>query len=92
MSPWRPSIVVEAQLEDFVVKGLLPPRAVAHWRAPPVEHEEPQLKASEIVSFLAFHEHELRYPMHLFLLGLLNTGRWSCSTSTQMGCCTLLAS
>ncbi|RLM64396.1 hypothetical protein C2845_PM16G03720 [Panicum miliaceum] len=42
MSNWRPSIMEEAQLEDFVAKGLLPPRVVVHLRAPPTQHEEPR--------------------------------------------------
>jgi hypothetical protein len=71
MSYWRPS-TVESQLEDLAVKGLLPPKAVVHWRAPPVEHEEPHPDPRKIVSFLAFHEHGLGYPAHPFLLGLLN--------------------
>jgi len=29
-------------------------------------------QADEVVSFLAFHEHGLGYPMHWFLRGLLN--------------------
>jgi hypothetical protein len=32
---------------------------VAHWKAPPAEHEEPQPEAGEIVSFLALHERGL---------------------------------
>jgi hypothetical protein len=40
MSYSRPSTVEELQLEDFTAKGLPPPKAVAHWRAPLVEHEE----------------------------------------------------
>jgi hypothetical protein len=62
----------ESQLEDFTTKGLLPPKVVAHWRAPPAEHEEPHREDDEIVIFLAFHEHGLGYPTHPFLLGLLN--------------------
>jgi hypothetical protein len=69
---WRPSAVEEMQLEVFAVNGLLSPKVVAHWRAPPVEHEEPQPEAGKIVSFLAFHERDLRYSAHPFLLGLLN--------------------
>ncbi|RLM92075.1 hypothetical protein C2845_PM08G14020 [Panicum miliaceum] len=59
MSYWRPSTVEESQLEDLAAKGLLPPKAVAHWRALPVENEEPQHDTGEIVSLLAFHEHSL---------------------------------
>jgi hypothetical protein len=47
-------------------------KAVAHWRAPSVEHKEPYPDPDEVVSFLAFHEHGLGYPVHPFLLGLLN--------------------
>jgi hypothetical protein len=57
---------------DIAAKGLLPPKAMAHCRAPPVEHEELQLKAGEIMSFVAFHERSLGYPAHPFLLNLLN--------------------
>jgi hypothetical protein len=45
-----------------VGKGLLPSKELAHWRPPPVGHEEPRPGADEIVSF----------PAHLFRLGLLN--------------------
>jgi hypothetical protein len=62
----------ESQLKDFAMKGLLPPKVVAHWRAPPAEHEEPHPEEDEFVSFLAFHERGLRYSAHPFLLGLLN--------------------
>ncbi|RLN24611.1 hypothetical protein C2845_PM07G12860 [Panicum miliaceum] len=48
MSHWRRSGVEESQLEDFAVKGFLPPREKAGWRAPPPEHEEPQLEPHEV--------------------------------------------
>jgi hypothetical protein len=48
--------VTKDRLLDFTEKGLLPPKAVAHWRAPPAEHEEPQPEAYEIMSFLVFHK------------------------------------
>jgi hypothetical protein len=72
MLNWRLSTVEEVQLEDFATKGFLPPKAVTHWRAPPAEHEELRPEAGEIVSFLVFHEHGLRYPAPPFLLRLLN--------------------
>jgi hypothetical protein len=78
--------VEESQLEDFTMKGLLPSKAVAHWRAPLAKHEEPHPEDDEIVSFLAFHERGLGYPAHPFLLSLLNEWGWSYNTSTQMGC------
>ena len=53
------------------MKGLLPPKEVAHWRAPRRE-DFPQPLPSEVVSLVAFHEHELGYPAHWFLHGLLN--------------------
>lgn len=52
MSLWRPLTVEESQLEDFTVKGWLPPRVLVHWRALPWEHKEPQHEPCEIVSFL----------------------------------------
>jgi hypothetical protein len=72
MSYWRPSTVEESQLEDLAVKGLVPPKVVAHWRAPPVEHEELHPYPGEIVSFLTFHERGLGHPAQPFLLVLLN--------------------
>ncbi|RLN41540.1 retrotransposon protein, putative, unclassified [Panicum miliaceum] len=39
MSNWRPWMVKEEQLEVFVVKGLLRPKATTHWRAPLATHE-----------------------------------------------------
>ena len=71
MSSWRPYNVDESVLAGFVEKGLLPPKEVAHWRAPTGD-AFPRPQASEVVSFLAFHEHGLGYPTHWFLRGLLN--------------------
>ena len=58
-------------LAIFAEKGMLPPKEVAHWRAPTGE-DFPQPRSSEVVSFLAFHERGLGYPAHWFLHGLLN--------------------
>ena len=58
-------------LAAFAEKGLLPPKEVAHWRAP-AEEAFPRPWAGEVVSFLTFHEHGLGYRMHWFLRGLLN--------------------
>ena len=59
-------------LASFVEKGLLLPMEVAHWRAPTPGEAVLRPRADEVVSFLAFHEHELEYPVHWFLRGLLN--------------------
>ena len=61
----------ESVLAAFVEKGVLPPKEVVHWRAPTGE-EFSQPWASEVVSFLAFHECGLGYPAQWFLHGLLN--------------------
>ena len=61
----------ESVLKAFAMKGFLPPKEVAHWRAPGRE-DFPQPRGSEVVSFLAFHEHGLGYPMHWFLRRLIN--------------------
>ena len=61
----------ESVLRSFVEMGFLPPKEVVHWRVPGRE-ESPQPRPSEVVSFLTFHEHELGYPTHWFLHGLLN--------------------
>ena len=53
----------ELVLKSFAVKGFLPPKEVAHWRAPRRE-EFPQPRPGEVVSFLAFHERGLAYPVH----------------------------
>ena len=58
----------------FAMKGFLPPKEVAHWRAPGRE-EFPQPQPGEVVSFLAFHERGLGYPAHWFVRGLLNEWR-----------------
>lgn len=72
MSNWWPSNVDEAMLATFTEKRLLPPKEVAHWRAPKLGEVVPRPWANEVVSFLAFHEHGLGYPAHYFLRGLLN--------------------
>ena len=61
----------ELVLEAFVEKGFLPPKEVAHWRAPRRD-DFLQPRAGEVVSFFAFHERGLGYPMHWFLRGLHN--------------------
>ena len=61
----------ESVLATFAEKGVLPPKEVAHWRAPTGE-AFPQPQADEVVSFLAFHERGLGYPAHWFLRGLLD--------------------
>jgi hypothetical protein len=49
----------ESQLEDFGTRGLLPPKVVAHWRTPLVQHDELHPEDDEIMSFLALHDHGL---------------------------------
>ena len=61
----------ESVLAAFIDKGFLLPKGVMHWTAPTGE-DFPQPQASEVVSFLAFHERGLGYPTHWFLCGLLN--------------------
>ena len=68
---WRSSTVRESVLKAFAAKGFLPPKEVAHWRAPGRE-DFPQPRPGVVVSFLAFHECGLGYPTHWFLRGLLN--------------------
>ena len=58
-------------MKAFAMKGILPPKEMAHQRAPRRE-EFPQARPGEVVSFLAFHERGLGYPTHWFLRGLLN--------------------
>ena len=62
-------------LATFIEKGLLPPKEVAHWRAPVLGEAVLQPWADEVMSFLAFHEHGLGYPVQWFLCGLLN--KWA---------------
>ena len=50
MSDWRSCTVRESVLKAFVVKGFLPPKEVAHWRAPGRE-EFPQPRPDEVVPF-----------------------------------------
>ena len=61
----------ESVLKSFAMKGFLPPKEGAHWRAPRRE-EFPQHQPDEVVSFLAFHERRFGYAPHWFLRGLLN--------------------
>ena len=72
MSNWRPSNVDKTVLATFAKKGLLPPKEVAHWRAPAPGEAVPRPRADEVVSFLSFHERGLGYPAHWFLRELLN--------------------
>ena len=54
----------EEVLAAFDEKGLLPPKEVAHWRSPMSGEAVPSPQADEVVSFLAFHERGLGYPIH----------------------------
>ena len=56
----------------FTEKGLLLSKEVAYWRAPAPGEVVPQPPTDEVISFLAFHECRLGYPVHWFLCGLLN--------------------
>ena len=58
-------------LAAFVGKGLLPPKEVAHWRAPTGE-DFPRPRAGEVGSFHTFYERGLGYLVHWFLCRLLN--------------------
>ena len=51
-------------LVAFAEKGLLPLKEVAYWRARTLGKVVSQPQADEVVSFLAFHERGLGYPMH----------------------------
>ena len=63
MLDWRLSTMRESVLKAFAIKGFLPPKEVAHWRAPGRE-EFQQPQPGEVVSFLTFPEHGLGYPVH----------------------------
>ena len=71
----------ESVLKAFATKGFLPPKEVAHWRAPGRE-DFLQPRSSEVVSFLAFHERGLEYLAHWFLRGLLN--EWGLELQLRM--------
>ena len=62
----------ESVLEAFAKKGFLLLKEVVHWRAPMPREVVPRPRSDEVVSFLAFHERGLGYPVHWFLRGLLN--------------------
>ena len=76
----------ESVLKAFAVKGFLPPKEVAHWRAHGME-EFPQPRPGEVVSFLAFHECGLGHPAHWFLRGLLNEWGLELQHLNPTGCC-----
>jgi hypothetical protein len=71
----------ESQLQ-FCKKGAATTKCGGALEVSRVEHEEPHPEVDEIMSFLAFHDRGLRFPVHPFLLGLLNEWGWSCNTST----------
>ena len=87
-------MVRESMLEAVAVKGFLPPKEVAHWRAP--EREEfLQPQPDEVVSFVTFHECGLGYPRRIKVLQLhtplMHTSSYE-GTLIRRGCCTSLAS
>ena len=50
--------------------------------------EFPQPRLGEVVSFLAFHEHGLGYPVHWLVCGLLNEWSLELQHFNPMGCFT----
>ena len=70
MSLWRPSTLIEAQLEALAAEGAIPSNEVAHWRAPPPEDVLPHPRSGEVVTFRIFYARGLGHPAHAFLMGL----------------------
>jgi hypothetical protein len=71
MGEWIPSSVIEAKLQHIMVKGLLPLKEVAGWRAPNgevVPHPHP----GEVVSFTDFHKHRFGILTSNFVHGFLH--------------------
>ena len=54
-SLWRPSSVTETQLERLDAEGSIPPKDVAHWRAPPSGEASPHPRPDEVVTFRIFY-------------------------------------
>ena len=58
------------KLQHLVVKGLLPLKEVAGWRAPDGE-VAPHPQSGEVVSFTDFHKHGFGIPTSDFVRGFL---------------------
>ena len=63
--------MTEAQLVRLAAEGSIPPKDVAHWRAPPSGEVSPHSRSDEVVTFRIFYAQGLGHPAHPFLLGLL---------------------
>ena len=63
--------MTETQLERLDAEGSIPPKDVAHWRAPPLGEVSPHPRSDEVVTFRIFYVRGLGHPAHPFLLGLL---------------------
>jgi len=61
-------VVIEAWLEELAKSGTIPPKAVAHWRAPRGMDNVPHPKHNEDITFHAFYERGLGHPANPFLL------------------------
>ena len=63
--------MTEAQLVRLAAEGSIPPKDVAHWRAPPSGEVSPHPRPDDMVTFRIFYARGLGHPAHPFLLGLL---------------------
>ena len=80
--------MTEVQLENLAAEGLIPPRSMAHWRAPRPDEVSPHPRPDEVVSFRIFYARGLGHPTHPFLLGLLEEWRIRLHHLTPSECCT----
>jgi len=62
--------MTETQLVRLAAVGSIPPKDVAHWRAPPLGEVSPHPRSDEVVTFRIFYARGLGHPAYPFLLGL----------------------
>ena len=84
--------MTEAQLVRLAAEGPIPPKDVAHWRAPPPGEVSPHPRSDEVVTFRIFYARGLATPPTPSCWACWRSGRSDRTTLTPPGCCILRAS
>jgi hypothetical protein len=68
---WLPSTLTEEELEDMVMRGLLPEKAISRWKCC-YGQEFPSEDQTETTVFRSFYENRFSFPAGAFVRRLLN--------------------
>ena len=80
--------MTEAQLEKLAAEGSIPPRSVAHWRAPQPDEVSPHSRPDEVVSFRIFYARVSGTLPTPSCYACWRSGESDCIILTPPECCT----